>query len=135
MRKLLTGFMASALLAACCATSAAAEIRLSGKWRGDGEALGSDGSAYRVRCKMEVRIVGARTYKFNGKCSSSKGTTTGEGTLKKIGAGRYTGDVKGMTVGKASSGKLDVRAKGQRIAVTAASEEGRLFVLMRKSGE
>lgn len=103
-----------------------------GSWRGNGKAVETDGTTYRVRCKMSINVDKGRVYRLRGKCTSSKGVTEGEGSIKKIAANSYAGSIEGLNNGDV--GRIAISAGKSGLSVRLKGSRGRLTAALRKSG-
>ncbi len=108
-----------------------AEARtLAGTWNGGGTAITSSGKRERVRCRVSYTRAGNGSFRLNGRCASTSGSSTFSGSVSSRGGNSYSGSAFSQKYGASAS--VFVRQSGRSQTVTVRSSKGSARVTLRK---
>lgn len=111
--------LAFVVLAALLPAGQAHAVPLEGSWSGAGYVSPNSGQRERVRCRVSYSKQTPKVYSVSATCASSSAQIRQSGTLLKVRANSYVGDVYNSDYDV--SGRLRVKVSGRKQTVTFSS--------------
>lgn len=99
---------------------------IEGTWTGGGYAELTDGQRERVRCRVRYTRVGANIFGVSAVCASPSVRVTQTGTVSRVAANRFAGDLYNPEYGVAGRVRIVVSGAKQTVRMTSAQGSGAL---------
>ncbi|MEL7049950.1 MAG: hypothetical protein AAFO75_13530 [Pseudomonadota bacterium] len=121
-----------AVLAALSAPITTAQAApLEGSWTGAGTVKANSGQSERVRCRVDYSRQTPKVFSVSATCASASASIRQSGTLTKVRANRYVGDVYNSDFDISGRLKVTVKGRKQVVTFTSSAANGRLNLRRR----